>query len=49
MITATYRIAYAAGTDAGNRSMRRNGRTTWNEQDRAAAYDTFAAIFATTY
>lgn len=32
-ITVTYEIAMAAGRDAGNRSMRAAGRTSWNEDD----------------
>jgi len=33
----TYRLAHAAGWDAGNRSMREAGRTTWNDDDWNAA------------
>jgi len=33
----TREIAYAAGMDAGNRSMRRAGRKTWSLEDRNAA------------
>jgi len=29
----TYKIAMAAGQDAGNRQMKSEGRTTWNEAD----------------
>jgi hypothetical protein len=37
----TYAIAMAAGQDAGNRSMRASGRTSWNEDDwNAAAAET---------
>jgi hypothetical protein len=36
-ITVTYEIAMAAGRDAGNRSMRAAGRTSWNEDDYDAA------------
>jgi hypothetical protein len=37
----TYKIAMAAGRDAGNRSMRKAGRTSWNEDDwNAAAAET---------
>jgi hypothetical protein len=32
-----YQIAMAAGQDAGNRSMRKAGRTSWNEEDWNAA------------
>jgi len=34
-------IARAAGRDAGNRSMRAADRSAWNEDDWAAACDTF--------
>ena len=37
MITITYDIAMAAGLDAGNRSMRAHGRTSWSAQDAQAA------------
>lgn len=30
-------MCFAAGTDAGNRSMREGGRTTWSDADYAAA------------
>lgn len=36
-MTATYRLAMAAGQDAGNRSMRAAGRATWNSDDFAVA------------
>jgi hypothetical protein len=29
----TYKIAHASGWDAGNRSMRKAGRSEWNEDD----------------
>jgi hypothetical protein len=29
----TYEIAHAAGWDVGNRNMRENGRTVWNQED----------------
>lgn len=29
----TYHLARAAGMDAANRSMRKAGRTSWNEED----------------
>ena len=29
----TYKIAMAAGQDAGNRNMKKAGRTAWNEED----------------
>ena len=40
----TYEIAYAAGTDTGNRNMRAAGRTAWNEDDWNAACTTFARL-----
>ena len=33
----TEALARAAGMDAGNESMRKNGRTVWNEDDYNAA------------
>lgn len=32
-MTATYKIAMAAGRDAANKQMRQAGRTSWNEDD----------------
>lgn len=32
-IPMTYQIAHAAGMDAGNASMAKNGRAAWNEDD----------------
>jgi hypothetical protein len=29
----TYDLAHAAGTDAGNRNMRKRNGTSWNEED----------------
>jgi hypothetical protein len=43
-MTLTRDIAYAAGRDAGYRSMRAAGRTTWNEDDFAAAADEFSRL-----
>lgn len=40
-----YRIAMAAGADEANRRMKREGRTTWNESDYAAACETFKKIY----
>ena len=37
--TLTLEMAYAAATDAGDRAMRRAGRTVWNEDDKNAAVD----------
>lgn len=39
-------IARAAGRDAGNRSMRDGGRSAWNEDDWAAACETFDRLMA---
>lgn len=36
-ITLTRELAFASGTDAGNRAMRKAGRTRWNEDDRDLA------------
>ncbi len=33
----SFQLAHAAATDAGNASMRKAGRTCWNEQDYNAA------------
>jgi hypothetical protein len=41
----TYQLAHAAGTDAGNRSMRRAGRKKWNDRDYAAAVREFERIW----
>lgn len=37
MARMTYKIAMAAGRDAGNRSMKAAGRTKWNKKDWSAA------------
>lgn len=34
----------AIGRDAGNKSMRAAGRTSWNEDDRDAAHDAVAKL-----
>lgn len=39
-----YKLAMAAGRDAGNRNMRRAGRTTWNEDDYAVAASVTAKL-----
>ena len=39
-------IAYAAGRDAGNRSMRAAGRTEWNDDDWDAASEVTARLLA---
>jgi hypothetical protein len=43
-MTPTYKIAMAAGRDAGNRSMKEGKRTAWNLKDRNAAAATFEKI-----
>lgn len=40
----TKAMVYAAGRDAGNRSMRAAGRTEWNEDDYNAAAAEFARL-----
>lgn len=37
-------LAHAVGTDAGNRSMKRAGRTAWSEEDKRAAIDEFYRV-----
>lgn len=32
-----YELAYAAGTDEGNRHMRKDGRKVWSQEDRSIA------------
>jgi hypothetical protein len=44
-ITMTYELAMAAGRDAGNRSMRKAGRSAWSEEDRDAAYEEFERLW----
>ncbi len=46
-MTATFKIAHAAGRDAGNRSARRAGRTRWSEDDFNAAARVMEQILAT--
>ena len=40
-----YKIGSAAGQDAANRSMRKAGRTAWDESDYAAAVETFEKVY----
>lgn len=40
-MTLTQEILWAAATDAGDRNMRKGGRTAWNEED----YETAVAEF----
>jgi hypothetical protein len=44
-ITMTEELARAAATDAGNRSMRANSRTKWNQQDYNAAAIEFRRLW----
>uniref|UniRef100_A0A6M3JZ73 Uncharacterized protein n=1 Tax=viral metagenome TaxID=1070528 RepID=A0A6M3JZ73_9ZZZZ len=37
MFKMNQKIAYAIGWDAGNRSMKKAGRTSWNDTDKEAA------------
>lgn len=41
----TYDIAMGAGQDAGNRSMRRAGRTAWSEDDYNVAVEEFNRLW----
>lgn len=38
-------LAWAAATDAGNRSMQAAGRTAWNEEDYRIARETFDRLW----
>ncbi len=44
-LTLTPTIARAAGQDAGNRNMRKAGRTKWNLEDWNVAADETARLF----
>jgi hypothetical protein len=35
------KLVWAAATDAGNRNARKNGRSSWNDEDRQVAVDAF--------
>jgi len=48
-ITITPQLAYASGSDAGNRSMRKGGRTRWNEEDRDEAASVTRNLLIHTY
>lgn len=37
----TYKLAWAAGLDAANRNMRKQGRSKWNAADYDLAVETF--------
>lgn len=41
----TQSLAYAAGKDEGNRSMRKAGRTAWNRDDYNAAVREFNRLY----
>ena len=43
--TMTYKLAWAAGLDAGNRSMRKAGRKKWSSRDRDVATSTFNRLY----
>jgi hypothetical protein len=45
MIEITMELARACGMDAGNLSMRRAGRTAWNDEDYAAACAEMARLW----
>lgn len=40
-----YDLAHAAGTDAANRNMTKNGRKSWNEDDYSICVDEFNRIY----
>lgn len=42
----TYKIAMAAGQDAGNKQMKSAGRTSWNEDDFNLAADMANRVMA---
>jgi len=44
-MTATYKVAMAAGRDAGNRSARAAGRSAWSEVDYDLAERTFRQLY----
>ena len=41
MIAITQKMAHSAGTDAGNRQMRADGRTKWKSKDYRLACETY--------
>lgn len=47
MVELTYKLAMAAGQDAGNRNMRHAGRTVWNEDDWNVAAEIASELLAT--
>ncbi len=42
---STYKVAMAAGQDAGNRSAKRAGRTEWSAEDWDVAAEVVAKIY----
>ena len=44
-IPITYKIAHAAGWDAGNQSMHKAGRKAWTREDRNVAEETMSRLF----
>jgi hypothetical protein len=46
-VQITYKIAMAAGQDAGNKSMHAAGRTAWNEDDWNRAAEVTARLLST--
>lgn len=46
-IEITYDIAMAASRDAGDRSMRSDGRVQWSEKDWNVACETFERLYGT--
>ena len=44
-VEPTYELAVAVGHDAGNRSMRKAGRITWNTEDWNIAAKVFEAVY----
>ena len=46
-LESNHNLALAAGTGAGNRSMRKAGRTAWSLKDLATAAETYEKIMHT--
>jgi len=44
-LTMTYQLAHAASMDAGNRSMRKAGRSVWSDADYSASVAEFNRLF----
>lgn len=45
-IKMTYSLAMAAAKDAGNRNMKKNGRTIWNREDYNVVREVFDKLIA---